>query len=104
MYYTYIVRCADNSLYTGIATDLERRMREHREGTGAKYTASHPVTEICAAWSSENRSNASRLENYIKMLKKHQKECLIRGGVTIGELLPVDESVYERVSVTNILI
>lgn len=104
MYYTYIVRCADDSLYTGITTDLERRMREHREGTGAKYTASHPVTGICAAWRSENRSDASRLESYIKMLKKPQKERLIKGEANIGELLPVDETCYECVDVNNIRI
>lgn len=101
MYYTYIVRCSDNSLYTGITTDLERRMREHRDGTGAKYTLSHPVKEICAAWSSENRSDASRLENYIKTLKKPQKERLIRGEATLGGLVHVDEACYTSVDVTK---
>ncbi|MBQ8696321.1 MAG: GIY-YIG nuclease family protein [Clostridia bacterium] len=103
MYYTYIVRCFDNSLYTGITTDLERRMREHREGTGAKYTASHRVTAICAAWQSEDRSNASRLENYIKMLKKAQKEALITGEASLFDLIPVDTEAYERVDVTDII-
>ena len=103
MYYTYVVRCADNSLYTGITTDLERRVKEHRNRTGAKYTASHPVTSICAAWRSEDRSTASRLENYIKMLKKAQKEALIRSEATLGELIPVNAVVYERVNVTDLI-
>ncbi len=102
MYYIYMIRCADDSLYTGITTDLERRMREHREGDGAKYTASHPVTEICTAWSSDNRSHASRLEYYIKTLKKPQKERLVKGEASLGQLLPVDEAVYGRVDLTEI--
>lgn len=98
MYYTYIVRCADNSLYTGITNDLEKRMKKHREGTGAKYTASHPVTQLCAVWQSEDRAVASRLEYYVKSLTKHQKEALIKGEKTLGELLPLDDALYIRLN------
>ena len=82
MYYTYMIRCADNSLYTGITTDLNRRFTEHKtQGEkGAKYTRTHKVTKLEAAWSSENRIMASRLEYYIKKLAKRQKEELISTG------------------------
>lgn len=102
MYYTYIVRCADSSLYTGITTSLERRMSEHAGGTGAKYTASHPVTAVCAAWSSENRADASRLEYRIKALDKRQKERLAAGEATVEELLPLLEGIYCPVDVSGI--
>lgn len=97
MYFTYIMRCEDNSLYTGISTDVERRFREHKDRVGAKYTASRAVKEICAVWSSKNRSDASRLEYYIKTLEKGKKEALIKGQYVIGDLLPVDYELYERI-------
>ncbi|MCI8955427.1 MAG: GIY-YIG nuclease family protein [Eubacterium sp.] len=79
MYYTYILRCEDNTLYTGITTDLNRRIEEHksRGEKSAKYTRTHKVTGLEIAWKSENRVLASRLEYYIKKLPKQQKEQLI---------------------------
>ncbi len=81
MYYTYLIRCSDGSLYCGIATDLSRRMAEHRSGAcpHSKYTRTHPPVAFCAAWESEDRSSASRLEYRIKRLKKYQKESLAQG-------------------------
>ncbi len=74
-----MLRCADLSIYTGITTDLERRMEEHRsKNKCAKYTCHHPAVKIEAAWASENRSLASKLEYYIKTLRKAQKEELIK--------------------------
>ena len=74
MYYTYMLRCQDGSLYTGITTDLNRRFREHSCGSavGAKYTKSHAPITIEAAWSSKDRSLASSLEYQIKKNVKNQ--------------------------------
>lgn len=79
-YYTYILRCSDNSLYTGITTDIERRFKEHQEkrSLGAKYTHHHEVIKIEIVFSSSNRSKASKLEYEIKRLKKEEKERIIR--------------------------
>lgn len=79
MFYTYILRCKDSSLYTGITTDVERRFKEHFNKTNrcAKYTRSHAVERIEAVWQSENRVLASKLEFHIKRLTKEQKENLI---------------------------
>lgn len=79
-YYVYILRCADNSLYTGITTDVKRRFEEHRCDVkkGAKYTASHIPVKIESVWLEESRSAASRLELHIKSLSKAQKEELIK--------------------------
>lgn len=79
MYYTYILRCEDNSLYTGITTDLKRRFEEH-SGRGekcAKYTLRHNAKKFESAWKSEDRRLASKLEYHIKTLTKSQKEELI---------------------------
>ncbi len=81
-YYTYILRCSDGSLYTGITTDLARRFSEHAGGTGragAKYTAAKkPVAYECA-FVCPDRSSASRLEAAIKRLTRAQKLRLISG-------------------------
>ena len=80
MYFTYMLRCADNSIYTGITTNLDRRMDEHfnKLETGAKYTHSHTAVKLEIAWESENKSLASKLEYHIKhCLTKAEKEKLI---------------------------
>lgn len=79
MYYTYIIRCTDNSLYTGITTDVKRRFDEHlaQNDKSAKYTRTHKALKLEAMWQSENRISASKLEYHIKRLKKAQKENLI---------------------------
>lgn len=98
-YYVYILRCEDNSLYTGITTDLERRFLEHagRGGKGARYTASHRPIRFEAAWSAPGRPEASRLEYRIKALTRTEKERLISGEAP--EELGLSH--YLRVSVAN---
>lgn len=79
MYYTYMLRCQDNSIYTGITTDVERRMKEHFEQNEkcAKYTRRHEAKKLEAVWKTTNRALASKLEYAIKQLTKLQKEELI---------------------------
>ncbi len=81
MYYTYLLRCSDGSLYAGIASNLERRMREHvtKAPQCAKYTKTHAPRELCAAWESSDRAAASRLEYRLKQKTKAQKEMLAAG-------------------------
>ena len=79
-YFVYLVRCADNSLYCGITTDLERRIKEHNgleKKSGAKYTAAR--RPVCLVYSKkfENRSTASKEEHRLKKLTKTEKEKLI---------------------------
>lgn len=80
MYYIYMIRCKDNSIYTGITKDMERRWEEHKQRGEkcAKYTMNHPVEKIEAIWKAENRVLASKLEFQIKTLTKLQKEKLIQ--------------------------
>lgn len=77
MYYIYILRCIDNSLYTGITCHIDRRYQQHLLGQGAKYTKSHPPVKIESLWICQNKRQALRLEYYLKKLKKNNKEQLI---------------------------
>ena len=71
----YILRCSDDSLYTGIATDVERRLREHEGGkTGAKYVRGRTPISLMFQQEVGDRSRASRIEHYIKKLPKKEKE------------------------------
>jgi putative endonuclease len=79
MYYLYILKCADKTLYTGITTDLKRRVVEHNSTKlGARYTSSRRPVKIVFSKKFKNRSVASREETRIKKLKKPQKLELIK--------------------------
>lgn len=80
MYYTYMLRCEDNSIYTGMASNIKKRMMEHfsKDKNCAKYTLSHTATKLEAVWESADRVLASKLEYRIKTLSKYQKEKLIK--------------------------
>ena len=73
MYYIYMLRCKDNTIYTGITVDIKRRMEEHfsKNEKCAKYTYTHNAKK-------ENKSLASKLEYAIKKLTKAKKEELIK--------------------------
>jgi len=73
----YILRCADGTLYTGVTTDLERRIAEHNRGIGAKYTAARRPVQVCYRESAANRSVAQSREAAIKRLSREQKLALI---------------------------
>lgn len=90
MYYIYMVRCDGGSLYTGIAADLGRRLREHvdKAPAAAKYTRSRQVEALEMAWTAQDRSAASRLECGIKRLSREKKLQLIAAPQRMAELLP----------------
>jgi putative endonuclease len=78
MYYLYILQCADKTLYTGITTDLKRRVVEHNgKKLGAKYTSSRRPVKLVYSKKLKSRSSASKEEARIKKLKKSQKLALI---------------------------
>ena len=80
--YTYILRCADGSLYTGVTSNLSRRFSEHcgASGKGAKYTAAHRPVCFEAAWECTDRPRALSLEYRIKSLTRAEKLALIGGN------------------------
>ncbi len=79
MYYTYMIRCEDNSIYTGMTNNLENRFNKHLFKKGAKYTKAHAPQKIEIAWKSKDKSLACKLEYQLKRLTKSQKEEIIRG-------------------------
>jgi putative endonuclease len=77
--WVYMLRCGDGSLYTGVAKDVEARLKQHQDGKGARYTRAHlPVTlawsRECATW-----SEGLKEEIRIKRLDREAKEKLVNG-------------------------
>ncbi|MCB1845418.1 MAG: GIY-YIG nuclease family protein [Halioglobus sp.] len=84
----YVLRCADDSLYTGIATDVNRRLDEHRHSDrGAKYLRGRGPLALVFCSAADDRSHASRLEKKIKQLPKLKKEALLRTPARFRRLL-----------------
>ena len=77
MWFVYILRCCDNSLYCGITNDLKRRLRAHSEGVGAKYTRSRLPFKLVYYELKLTKSEALKRELQIKDMKKSEKEDLI---------------------------
>lgn len=104
MYYTYILRCEDNSLYTGITTSLERRMKEHaaRGKKCASYTRSHKYKTIETAFQSDSREAAGRLEYLVKKLDKARKEKLVKSPGLIAEYFADEGEEWQIVDVSHI--
>lgn len=99
MYYVYMIRCIDNSLYTGITTDINRRFNEHLSGIGAKYTKRHRVIKIESVWFCNDRKEASKLEFHIKKLNKNEKEDIIKLDLDSSKYLleKVEVKKYKRI-------
>ena len=76
----YLLRCSDDSLYCGTTTDLERRVQEHNQGVGSRYTKSRLPVQL--VWSSDglNKSEAFREEYRIKRMSKVLKERMVGEG------------------------
>ena len=79
-WYVYMLHCGDGSLYTGSTTDVARRLREHQNGTGAKYTRARPPVTLAYTEETPDRSAAQRREAAIKKLPRRQKLELIKNG------------------------
>ena len=77
MNYTYIVRCADGTFYTGWTTDVERRVKCHNDGKGAKYTRPRLSVELVYFEVFETKEEAMRREAAIKKLSRERKELLV---------------------------
>lgn len=80
MYVVYIILCGDDTLYTGVTTDMKRRFKEHKEGIGAKYTRARKVKKILYTEKALSRSAALVREAKIKKLSRIQKKelCAIK--------------------------
>ena len=81
MYYAYIARCADQTLYSGYTNDLKKREAVHNKGKGARYTKIRLPVAIVYSESFQNRSEAMKREYGLKKMKKVEKEKLITNKV-----------------------
>jgi predicted GIY-YIG superfamily endonuclease len=72
-WFVYMLRCADGSLYTGVAKDVERRTREHNDGKGAKYTRGRGPVTLVYSEQCEDRGGAVKRELIIKRMNRAQK-------------------------------
>ena len=77
MYYVYILKCCDGTLYTGITTDVQKRLATHNSGKGAKYTRSRLPVTLLYQEPQPDKSAALKRENAIKALTRPQKLALI---------------------------
>ncbi len=87
LWYLYLIRCADGSLYTGITTDVQRRLDEHRHNRGARRLRGRGPLELVYSLPVGDRSRAQRIEHRVKRLRRAAKEALIAGRLS----LPVPE-------------
>lgn len=88
MYFTYIIKCKDNSLYTGYTSDINRRVEEHKKGINCKYTKAKGFRNLEVYFISNSRSDAMKLESYIKKYPKHKKLWIINNPrLFIGSLI-----------------
>jgi len=79
MYFVYIIQCSDDTLYTGITTDLDRRIKEHNNSKlGAKYTKIRRPVKLVYSKEFIDRSQASKEESRIKKLSRQQKIDLLK--------------------------
>ncbi len=81
MNYTYLVRCADGSLYCGWTNRLEERVRAHNEGKGAKYTKSRRPVELVYYETFATKEEAMRREAAIKQMTRKEKLALFSGKI-----------------------
>ncbi|NIE57526.1 MULTISPECIES: GIY-YIG nuclease family protein [unclassified Burkholderia] len=87
-WFLYLIECADDSVYTGITTDVAARFDEHASGKGARYTRSRKPRAVLASFPLPDRSSASRAEYWVKRLTAVQKRELAAGLRTLESVLP----------------
>lgn len=91
-WYLYLIRCGDNSLYTGITKNVARRVEEHRSGArkAAKYLRGKGPLTLVWQYRAPSQSQALKLEQRIKQLPKYNKERLVAGQLLIETLEATD--------------
>lgn len=87
LWYVYVLRCANGSLYTGIATNIRRRISEHQHGKGAKYLRGKGPLRLVFKKAVGDKGLALRVESRIKKLPKLRKESLVKQRFVIDEII-----------------
>jgi putative endonuclease len=79
-FFTYILKCSDGTFYTGWTTRLEKRIKAHNDGKGARYTHGRLPVALLASWEFDKREDAMRFEWQIKQMSRQEKELLIENN------------------------
>jgi len=82
----YIILCSDDSFYTGITTDIERRFHQHADGSGAKYFRGRKPLQVVYLENNHSRSSAARREAQIKTMTRKDKSLLVSSAIKSGNL------------------
>jgi len=90
VHFVYIARCADGTLYTGYAKEVDKRVAAHNDGKGAKYTASRRPVRLVYQEPCDSRGAALKREYEIKSWSRERKEALIAGGESRLDDRPLD--------------
>ena len=87
MYYLYLLKCSDNTLYAGITTDLSRRVQEHNSSAiGARYTKARRPVQLVYSKKFKDRSQASKAEAQLKKLSRPAKDKLVKQFGSVSDL------------------
>jgi predicted GIY-YIG superfamily endonuclease len=86
VWFVYVARCSDGTLYCGIARDVATRIAEHDAGTGAKYTRGRGPLAVMLTRRCRDKGKALRLEYAIKQLTREQKEALVASPARLASL------------------
>lgn len=73
MWLVYLLLCSDNTLYCGITNNLDRRIKQHNAGKGAKYTRGRGPVTVLKLWDFKTKGEALKFEYYVKQLSREQK-------------------------------
>ncbi|KAA0089969.1 GIY-YIG nuclease family protein [Trinickia soli] len=87
-WFLYLIECADGSVYTGIATDVQARYDKHAAGKGARYTRARKPVALLASFELADRSSALRAEYRVKQLCAADKRALAAGERTLESVIP----------------
>ncbi|WP_262150034.1 GIY-YIG nuclease family protein [Chryseobacterium foetidum] len=100
LYYVYIVKCSDNSYYTGVTNDLERRINEHNDGNKPEsYTYKRRLVELVFYYEFNDINQAIEFEKQVKGWSRKKKEAIINDNWEFPEL--VEGLLKKKISCTN---
>lgn len=94
MYYTYIITCKNETYYIGYTSDIKRRMEEHKKGINSKYTRTNGFKKLEIYWISKTKSEAMKLECFLKKLTRINKTKIIENPNLLYEKYCIDKDKY----------
>ncbi len=102
IYWVYILYCENNSLYTGYTNNLTKRYNAHLKGTASKYTSSFKPIGIAQSWEiNSGKSDAMRIESYIKNLSRIEKEKIIKNPSLLMTIIAQRSEILNTIPTTD---